>query len=274
MVSYDHLSLPWALCLCFLFAVLFVGSLYLADVGLPRDHPRTLRRRMSAVSAVCAISPILLWTLSESGGRHGLLAAMGIRWDPLEFVMAVIVAVILVGVLYMGPIMAEVWSGDSRLLEPIELERQDIVLRNFVVAPISEELVFRSCMFPLLLPKLGPVWTVFVCPLFFGVAHLHHAIEHVRMGSMKLSQALLMTLLQATYTSIFGMFSGILLIRTGQIVSAIVAHSLCNFFGFPDIYSIADHRNPVWVSIMYVLGLIGFLYLLYPLTSPSLFSGY
>lgn len=277
MASFDHLSLFGALCVCFLFAILFVISLYLADIGLPRDHPLTIRRRMLAVGVVCAIIPLLLWLLSESEpGDQSLLAVMGVRWGLLEPILAVLVSTVLVLVLYVGPIMAAIWSneGGASLLEPLENERRDVMLRNFVVAPLAEELVFRACMFPLLLPKLGSVWTAFVCPLFFGLAHLHHAVEHVRRGDITPSQALLTTLLQATYTSLFGMFSGILLIRTGYIISAIVAHALCNILGLPDIYSIADHRQPLRVAVMYVVGLVGFLYLLFPLTSSKMFSGY
>ncbi|OXB52771.1 hypothetical protein ASZ78_011434, partial [Callipepla squamata] len=42
-------------------------------------------------------------------------------------------------------------------------------LRNQVVAPLSEELVFRACMLPMLVPCAGPGPAVIACPLFFGV---------------------------------------------------------------------------------------------------------
>lgn len=42
-------------------------------------------------------------------------------------------------------------------------------LRNQVVAPLTEELVFRACMLPMLVPCAGPSTAVFTCPLFFGV---------------------------------------------------------------------------------------------------------
>ncbi|XP_031466235.1 CAAX prenyl protease 2, partial [Phasianus colchicus] len=42
-------------------------------------------------------------------------------------------------------------------------------LRNHVVAPLSEELVFRACMLPVLLPCAGPRYAVLACPLFFGL---------------------------------------------------------------------------------------------------------
>ena len=38
-----------------------------------------------------------------------------------------------------------------------------------MVAPLTEELVFRACMLPMLVPCTGPSAAVLTCPLFFGV---------------------------------------------------------------------------------------------------------
>uniref|UniRef100_A0A8C3SN40 CAAX prenyl protease 2 n=1 Tax=Chelydra serpentina TaxID=8475 RepID=A0A8C3SN40_CHESE len=53
-------------------------------------------------------------------------------------------------------------------------------LRNQVIAPLTEELVFRACMLPMLIPCTGQGPAIFTCPLFFGVAHFHHVIEQLR----------------------------------------------------------------------------------------------
>lgn len=42
-------------------------------------------------------------------------------------------------------------------------------LRNQVVAPLTEELVFRGAMLPMLVPCIGPTGAIFTAPLFFGV---------------------------------------------------------------------------------------------------------
>lgn len=44
-----------------------------------------------------------------------------------------------------------------------------IWLRNHVVAPLSEEFTFRSCMLPALLQCFSPTIAIIMCPLFFGV---------------------------------------------------------------------------------------------------------
>lgn len=42
-------------------------------------------------------------------------------------------------------------------------------LRNQVVAPLTEEVVFRGAMLPMLVPCTGPSAAIFIAPLFFGV---------------------------------------------------------------------------------------------------------
>lgn len=42
-------------------------------------------------------------------------------------------------------------------------------LRNQVVAPVTEELVFRGAMLPMLVPCTGPTGAILTAPLFFGV---------------------------------------------------------------------------------------------------------
>lgn len=56
-------------------------------------------------------------------------------------------------------------------------------LRNQVIAPLTEELVFRACMLPMLAPCTGLGPAVFTCPLFFGVG------ESVQPGSVEMFPA-------------------------------------------------------------------------------------
>ena len=46
---------------------------------------------------------------------------------------------------------------------------------------------------------------------------------------------------QSTYTTIFGMYSAFLFIRTGHIAAPVVAHGFCNFMGFPDFNELLNH---------------------------------
>ena len=121
-----------------------------------------------------------------------------------------------------------------------------IFLRNLVAAPITEELVFRGLLVPLLtiayssiLSDTGehmysPFSVMIRCPLWFAVAHVHHLIERLRSGD-KVSFVLVGTVLQMTYTSMFGCIAAAFLMRTGSIYAPIASHMFCNYWGLPDL---------------------------------------
>nr|GMD61448.1 CAAX prenyl protease 2 [Ipomoea batatas] len=104
-------------------------------------------------------------------------------------------------------------------------------------APVTEELVFRACMIPLLLCGGFNTYTVvFLCPVFFSLAHLNHLLEYAqRRGN--LLQAFMVAAFQLGYTVIFGSYASFLYIRTGHLVAPVVAHIFCNYMGLPAIVS-------------------------------------
>ena len=266
-LSFSHLSIYGALVACFGLGCIFVLSLYAVDPGLPRDHPTTIRRRVTAILCISLAAPCYLWLWSDKAASEGtpLPDLLGIKWAGLP--QALVYPLLLVIVLYAGPIFQHVTSDEPWY----ENERKDIIFRNYVVAPLAEELVFRGCMVPLLLPSLGITYTIVLCPLFFGIAHVHHLVEWARRGDGSVLSACITVLVQVCYTSIYGMFSAFLLLRTGHLVSAIVTHAFCNTMGFPDFGGVRTHHRSVMVGVAYIVGLVSFSLLLVPFTEPSLY---
>ncbi len=266
-LAFTNLSLTSAIAACFGYAASFVLSLYLGNVHLPRDHPKTVRRRLLAVSILTVLSPPTLFLLADNNPDRttfsNLLETTGVQYRGILY--AIIYPVAIVCLLYLGSIVQRLTDEDQEegILTFLRTERRDILIRNFVVAPVAEEVVFRSCMVPLLLPHLGRGWTIVLCPLFFGVAHLHHMFEHLKAGTLSVSQALVNICVQTSYTSLFGMFSAHLFLLTGHVTSAIVAHIMCNVLGLPDFAGIRNHRYKTLVSILYVFGLGCFSYGIY-----------
>ena len=86
-------------------------------------------------------------------------------------------------------------------------------------------------------------WIV-VClnPLCFGLAHLHHLVEKLSNG-MNVKNAILSTVVQFTYTSIFGFIATLLFMRTASIYSAVLSHVICNAVGLPDIAFMTNPTN-------------------------------
>ena len=272
-VSFEELSGSGRVLSCLGLATVFVLSLYAVDAGLSRNHPKTVRRRLSAIAFVCLISPIYVWLCSDShvpqGSPH-LLHVLGVR--AAGFLPAIALSLLLVVILYIGPIFQCLSEGDN-LFEHIINGRTDLNFRTYVFAPFAEELVFRACMLPVLVPWLGDSWSIAVCPLFFGLAHIHHIMEwRRRRDGTPLIHALLVVLVQFCYTSIFGMFSAYLFVRTGHLASPVVSHALCNAMGLPSFEAIPSHPYKRGVGMAYVLGLVCFLALLRPLTDPRIFT--
>lgn len=142
-----------------------------------------------------------------------------------------------------------------------------------MVAPLSEEFTFRACMMPLLMQTFRPSVAILITPLFFGIAHFHHLNEHLRQG-MKKSLAIQMSCVQFTYTSIFGIYSAYLFLRTGHFVAPFIAHAFCNHMGLPDVQELlsqSENRKKLLIKL-YFAGLIGWILLLAVATTPSWYA--
>ena len=61
----------------------------------------------------------------------------------------------------------------------------------------------------------------------------------------------------------------------GHIIGPIICHTFCNFMGFPEfglVLSYPSITRRIVVSLLYVVGLVSFFYLLFPLTETSFYS--
>ncbi|XP_071316277.1 CAAX prenyl protease 2-like isoform X2 [Trachinotus anak] len=205
---------------------------------------------------------------------------MGVRLE--GFVPALILPLLLTMVFYLGPLVHSAMDDPdgftTELQSVLDVQSwrlcvRDVVwLRNQVVAPVTEELVFRGGMLPMLVPCAGPTAAIFVAPLFFGVAHLHHIIEQQRLQRDGMSVILLVAGMQFLYTTVFGAFTAFIFMRTGHIVGPVLCHSFCNSQGLPDIGFALQHRERTALLFSYLMGALLFLVLLFPLTDPFFYG--
>jgi prenyl protein peptidase len=155
-------------------------------------------------------------------------------------------------------------------------------MRNLVTGPLTEEIVFRGYMLPLLLVSgVDPTTASLAAPGFFGAAHLHHAVELLRMQYPP-SSVVVSTLFQMAYTWVFGIIAAFMFVCTNNIAGPIAAHVFCNWMGLPDLsfLSAPDEKAPKedvlvhekrWLFLaVYVVGVVGFVYGMQDMTSASL----
>lgn len=278
-VAFDSLTSTSALATCFSLAIVYVGSLYIWTSNLPRDHPQTIKERIVRVTLTCALSILVLYIVSDKDVQHGRGATLW-RWMGIHseaIAASAILPLVLFMILFLGPLYMDILEGGLSELHPSNLRRRFYDLRcwrNYFVAPFSEELVFRGCMLPILLPVFGPSTSIILAPSFFGVAHIHHAWERYYKENFPAKNVAITTLFQAFYTTLFGTLSSWLFLRTGHLASAVICHSFCNMMGFPDFSYALSHEKKKTIWAVFVAGLLLFLLLAKPLTSPSIYGNF
>ncbi|ORX50689.1 Abi-domain-containing protein [Piromyces finnis] len=264
-----------ALIICFLLSSFFVGSLYFFDrkkqLKLSRDHPEVIKKRIISISIVCVVSPLFLVlyyyfrNVFEANSFDFFLKTMGITYH--NTIIGIGIGLLLVLLIYIGPMVVmyiqEEMPFQNNNYKSITFSIYEI--RNIVVGPISEEFIFRSCMISVCyLANFSNTFMIFVLPLFFGLAHVHHAYEQYSLHKNEeniISRIIFSIILQFSYTNLFGWFASFLLLRTDNVLSSIFAHALCNIFNFPDVNSVlsATGKTRTIYIMFYIIGLILFI---------------
>ncbi|VEN58815.1 unnamed protein product [Callosobruchus maculatus] len=264
--------------ICFFISLVYLASLHVWNSPYSRDHPSTIKRRFLSAFVMLFIAPVFLYLglAKQITDRISLLEVLGLRTQGL--CQAIFMPLFLTMVLFLGPISMELYSGLSKLYTGKREEMywysnltNLIWLRSHIVAPLSEEFTYRSCMLPLLLQSFSPTVAVLMCPLFFGVAHFHLLLERIHHSGMSFSQALTISCFQFTYTTIFGLYSSYLFYRTGHFATIFIAHAYCNHMGFPEVMEIATYKRnkKIIVTSLFIIGFVAWCLLLKPLTEPS-----
>ncbi|EDV23727.1 uncharacterized protein TRIADDRAFT_57211 [Trichoplax adhaerens] len=216
LITFDHLTPVQSIISCALLAVLYVCSLYVWKNSTDRDDPRVIKKRFISVLIVSILSPIYVWwwsTPAKDAEGYTIGVWLGLRID--NIILATILPLLL------------------------------------TTAPFTEEFVYRACMLPILFSQFGFTMAILICPLMFGLAHLHHLIERIIRKDSSLSNAIAIT---------------------GHIIGPIVCHAFCNSMGFPTFSDIDYCRYPKLIWTAYIVGLVMFVILLFPLTNPDYYQ--
>jgi prenyl protein peptidase len=156
----------------------------------------------------------------------------------------------LVFLLYLGPLFEfafvekglQDFRGGQGLIESLSSWQG---YRTYIAGPITEEVLFRSVIIPVhILAKISSSRIVFLTPLHFGIAHVHHFYEFkLTHPHTPLLPSLLRTLFQFAYTTLFGWFAAFVYVRTGSLYVCILIHTFCNFMGLPRFWGRLKRRT-------------------------------
>ncbi|KAI9660295.1 MAG: hypothetical protein M1829_006497 [Trizodia sp. TS-e1964] len=210
---------------------------------LSRDAPSCIQARIRAVtlsSAVCSAATYLLMVRKGLASPWEALHWLG--WWPVGL-REISQAMLLTATLFLGPIFEKGvveggWRAWLRGGGVGETLGSWIGWRNFVAGPFTEEVVFRSAVVPLhLLCLMSPLWIVFTTPLYFGIAHIHHLYEYtLTHPHTPFLPALLRSVFQFGFTTVFGFYATFIFLRTGSLPAAVLAHAFCNWCQLPRLW--------------------------------------
>ncbi|KNA22254.1 hypothetical protein SOVF_035730, partial [Spinacia oleracea] len=280
--SMASISKSMAVIACVAMTLLYVAVLYAPTLIFRRPPPTSYKQFMIRRFVCAASSSILCVFISsflllpvQSWKITYLLNLYGIQTDHVWH--AVVFPFSLTSIVYAGSmvlkclLLLDSWIEDGSQGIPfncvhnvfrkiycgsISVASNIGAWRNLVVAPITEELVFRACMIPLLLCGGFKVQAViFLCSAFFSLAHLNHLLEFYFRKNNSLLKTSIALGTQLAYTMIFGSYASFLFIRTGHLVAPLVAHIVCNYMGLPALY---NRRKGVVVSLAFIAGSIAF----------------
>jgi len=195
-----------------------------------------------------------------------ILVAMGLRAPGLF--RAIITPLLLTCFLFLGPLAMSF---------PHTLFRRDlsklIAIRNLIVAPLTEELWFRSGLVSYLLASGVPLTTcLWMSPILFAMSHVHHVYDLIVHQSWHPVDAIMACLGQAGYTTVFGWYATFVYLRTGHLSAVICLHAFCNHMGFPQFGAISRHPRARFIATAYAIGIAIFAVGLLPLTNPALYA--
>ncbi|KAH7393189.1 hypothetical protein BKA64DRAFT_602243 [Cadophora sp. MPI-SDFR-AT-0126] len=242
------ISTTSAVALLITYTVIYVAPFYLSSTTRPsptlsRDAPSVIRGRIRSVTTTCIICSIFTFVLLssvETGTPIKSIHLMG--WFPIGILEALksvgLTAILFLGPLFEGGIAEGGWRDWIRLRGLNTVISGWIGWRNFVAGPITEEVLFRSASVPLLLlARTSNTTIIFLTPIIFGLAHIHHFYEfRITHPDTPVIAAIARSVLQLSYTTLFGGYVTFLYLRTGSLLGVILVHAFCNWMGLPRVW--------------------------------------
>lgn len=257
-------ALAWAIATPFV----FVGSIFFRKPAkADRNNPTEIKRRFLVIGVASVLWPVLMFSLfgKSDDESPGPFTWLGLQLS-LNNYIACLSSFAVTLVLFIGPLYSLVFTEES------DQEYDITAVRAYIVAPLYEELVFRSSLIcPLLAAGYTVGSSVAMSSVIFGLAHFYHWFD-----GQKRKSDIINSLFQVTFTTIFGVYAGHIFTVTGSFYACVLNHSFCNFMGFPD-FGFVNQTHPgyrfrISIIIAYLVGVVGFLVLCPLMLDAKLFG--
>ncbi|KAK4242592.1 hypothetical protein C8A03DRAFT_29186 [Achaetomium macrosporum] len=247
------ISTGTAILLIVLYALSYFVPFYLSPTTRPsptlsRDAPSVIRARIRSVtlsSLLCTAATYVVLSCAGAGASEPItpreaLHLLGLwpaaLWDSCRVLF--LTALLFLGPLFSYFIVERGWADWMKLAPIKEVWEEWTTWRNIIAGPVTEEILFRTASIPLMLLSHSPLRkTIFLTPIIFGLAHVHHFYEfRLTAPQVPASAALVRSLFQLGYTTVFGAYATFLFLRTGSLVAVCAVHAFCNCMGLPQVW--------------------------------------
>eukprot|EP00871_Galdieria_phlegrea_P005820 jgi/Galph1/725/GphlegSOOS_G5491.1 len=215
--------LSFSLCLS------FVGVLYLPCFYGDRNQENIIKRR-STVMLSLAFVFYLITEFFTSRPTLVCTKMLSLNKQPwCDEGSVVIESFIAMCSLFLGPCFTIIIDTTSCIRKGLSLRESLkrampllptdpwILIRNLLVAPVSEEIVFRSCICSLWNSCRGSFTAISISSFLFAASHCHHMFYRSFVYK-SIHAALLGTIVQFTYTLLFGVYSSWIYLRCNCII--------------------------------------------------------
>ncbi|KAH7645462.1 CAAX prenyl protease [Dermatophagoides farinae] len=223
------------------FSVTIISLISLQLLNLFRQFTRTL----PPDSPLMADSTIIInyFIYKHYPNNWNLIADCVIK--PMMFIM----------ILFIGPIFCDLNLNNIRNYKII-MNRTSIynmiqssynlsilkILRNLIVAPFTEEFLFRGILIAILSPFWSKLSCILISSTLFALMHTHSCLVRYFINDKYDSDDIIATIIQCIYTGFFGIIAAVHYLSYGHLVTPILLHFFCNLNGLPDFPRILENR--------------------------------
>ncbi|GMM28373.1 CAAX prenyl protease [Martiniozyma asiatica (nom. inval.)] len=243
---------------------LYVAILYFRAPKGDRNDPPVIKSRIVRVSCfttvVIIVTPFVLMYIGSASNVNDAYEILGFPKLDLKCLWQMAKTLALFAWLFMGPLIHYSFEGEISDLHESKLA----IWRDLVIAPITEEIVYTSLSlapFLAIIPENEKL--LYLTPLLFGSAHLHHfytMTTRTNPPPNPIGASIIICLFQLLYTTLFGYLTNRVFVQTNNVWCCALAHAFCNYLGFPILDIGMYYGNFIrilyWLSL--VVGIIGF----------------
>lgn len=210
--------------------LLFPIEPLIRSLFLTRNDPFVIKTRFIGI---CIVSVISLYVL----GRYDKYDLNELSFDFFDrdfLVNGLLKPLIVLLVIQFIPILMlaqELLEEGGRFFNEFTI----VKLRDYLMAPFTEELVYRYILLKTLQPCYSPTSACLISSFLFGFSHFHHyLLNRFR------DRTLTASCCQFTFSFLFGVFAGSMYLKSTYLITPFVLHAVCNLIMLPDFDQIGS----------------------------------